>query len=360
LSQGFQMLPMLREVIPVEEVEDKGLPQLYVEQARAGNLKAAVLQKPGHQGLLYYFFDEATRQYAQSLIDDAHANTTATVSVSFGISFLQMGHAAHYNLDNVLASFKIVYGWEVKPSPLGRELFEFLLLDQPTDEAGLARVKSEIERRLLLLSLLYRAGMYLHYFHASIIPRGLTPYGVGPAESASAGFMQLHVDHIAKVVANDGAFRAAQMLQAFYRQTTKVGRLALGWMALEDVFGSAGITAHILKKHERKELERIIADGLSIEGDRKQKLIECFRGSNSFRRSRNDIMADRLAALNGNDWKSVREKIGALSKARAKAVHSFASEDDFDISMHERFIEGVLHRYMLHESGTPVLNLRGY
>jgi len=339
LAKGYQLLPMLRERIPVEEVEAKGMPEAYVEQARAGNLKAAVLQKSGEQGILFFFFDEPTRQYAQALIDNAHANATATIYVTFGISFLQRGYAAHYNLDNVLTSFKAVYGWEVKPSSLGRELFYFLLVDQPADDAGLAAVKSDIEHKLLLLSLLYRAGMYLHFFNVSIIPKGSMPYGRGPVESASAGFAQAHVDHIAKALVNGDALEAAQMLQAFYRQTTKVGRLALGWMALEDIFGAVGITAHFLKKRERKELERLITDDLRIEKERKDKLIGCFRASNAFKRSRNDLMADRISALIGDDWKIVRDKIGALSKARAKVVHSFASEEEIDISSHEQFVE---------------------
>src|SRR5689334_9034593 len=130
LKSGYCMLPMLREQIPVEEIEGK-LPEEYVAHAREGTLKAAVLQKKNEQRILFFFFDEATLRFANSIIDNAHANATATVYVTFGISFLQLDDADHYNLDNVLTSFKQVLGWDVKPSDLGHDLFEFLIVDQP-------------------------------------------------------------------------------------------------------------------------------------------------------------------------------------------------------------------------------------
>jgi hypothetical protein len=137
--------------------------------------------------------------------------------------------------------------------------------------------------------------------------------GLGPSERASAGFGPENVEQLAKTLESEKALRAAQSLQAFYRQTTKVGRLALGWMALEEIFGKVGITAHLLAKRERKDFEALVINGLRIDIDRKRKLIDCFRASNVFKRSRNDLMADRIAELMGQDWKSVRGKIGALS-----------------------------------------------
>jgi hypothetical protein len=360
VRKGYRLRAHYRSKISAEEAEAKGLPENYIGAARAGKLKAAVLHGPQGQGVLHFFYDAETMRYLQSHIDRAHANASGGIYILFSISFLQIGQSTHYNLDNVLTSMKELFGAEVKRAELGGNLFEVFLVNLPADEFAQRAVLKSFEEKLMLLSLLYRAGMFVHYYDFASAPEGEFLMGSGPEEQASTGFRPADLDQLTEVLKNEKAFKAAQSLQAFYRQTTKVGRLALGWMALEELFGDVGITAHLLKKHERKEFEQLVADGLGIDPDRKKKLIDCFRASNTFRRSRNDIMADRIAELTGEEWPGVREKIAQLSKARAKVVHSFASEDEIDINVHEQFIEGTLHRYILRESGIKVVNIRGY
>ena len=360
VQNGYKIRAFYRRGVSSEEAVDRNLGQEYVDNAKQGNLKAALLLGPDGELVLRYFYDFETLDYIDAYISYANANPTAGVYIIFSISFLQLGTTTHYNLDNVLASMKAHFGWNVKPSPLGSQLFEMLIVTDRAGEETQNAILKDVEVKLLLLSLLYRAGIYIHYWHVNIAPKSEFVMGVGPEEQAGTGFRPQHIDQLIRILESEPALKAAQALQAFYRQTTKVGRLALGWMVLEDLFGKVGATAQFLKKHERKALEKLIQERLQIDADRKAQLIDCFRASNRFRRSRNDLMAERISELTGASRDAVREKIADLSKARAKVVHSFTAEDDVDVSEHEKFIEFAILHYILRQSSTKVVHLRSY
>src|SRR4051794_19151072 len=285
------------------------MPPVYVEQARGGTLKAAVLLAPNGQTLLRYFFDDQTLRLARSLIKEAHENATATIYVIFSISFFQAGYSTHYALSNVLEAMRQVFKWSVQPSPLGGQYFQLMLTGLPLSEAARQEVLRDVEKKLLSLSLLYRAGMYIHYVNASTTPEGEPGIGVGPEEAPTSGFRQEHIDRFRQVLDKLSARNAAQGLQAFYRQTTKVGRLALGWMLLEDLFGNTSGYPHILTKIERKAVEAFITDCADIPDEKKSKVIDGFRNTNAFRKSRNEIMAERIALLRGDNCEATERTV---------------------------------------------------
>ncbi len=74
LDDGYTMLPHLLDQFTNEEIQEKNIPEIYHEHARNKTLKAAVLQCPGKQEILYFFFDAETLTFTQSVIDKAHAN----------------------------------------------------------------------------------------------------------------------------------------------------------------------------------------------------------------------------------------------------------------------------------------------
>jgi hypothetical protein len=355
--EGYRLMPGIRSNVHLEEVEAKGLPEIYREHARNGTLRAVLLWRPGAAQVLFYFFDDETCRLVQAMIDRAEANATATILVIFEISFLQLGHATHYDLDNVLAAMKTAFGWNVSPSSLGRGLFEFILLGQPADEAGIERVRSDIERKLLRLSMLYRAGMHIHRFSARRTPAGAVAMTVGPTEVASAGFTVGHLDQLLPILENENACRAAHGIQAFYRQITKVGRLALGWMLLEALFGGKTDHVHPLNRAQRKRVAKLIGD-FEIDPAIKERVIEQFNEWTSLRPSRNRIMAERIAALRDEPVEKVMAMIKDLAILRGTVLHSLQAEEEIDIASYESFIEDTVLRYIARESGVRFVRLR--
>jgi hypothetical protein len=285
------------------------------------------------------------------MIDRAEANAAATILVILEISFLQLGQEIHYDLGNVLAAMKAAFGWNVSPSSLGRGLFEFTLLGQPADEAG-------IERKLLLLSVLYQAGRHIHRFSAGRTPADAVAMTVGPEEVASAGFTAGHLDRLRPILENENACRTAHGIQAFYRQTTKVGRLALGWMLLEALFGDTTDHAHPLSKAQRRRVAKLIR-GFEIDPATKERVIEQFNDRTSFRPSRNRIMAERIAALRDEPVEKVMATIKDLATLRGKVLHSLQAEEGIDIASYESFIENTVLHYIIRESGVRFVPLRG-
>ena len=134
VQKGYKMRAFYRRGVSSEEAVDRNLGEEYVENAKQGNLKAALLLSPEASQCCATSMITETLGYLDAYISYANANPSAGVYIIFSVSFLQLGTTTHYNLDNVLASMKTHFGWSVKPSPLGGQLFEMLIVTDRAEE----------------------------------------------------------------------------------------------------------------------------------------------------------------------------------------------------------------------------------
>lgn len=353
------MLPDLRENVTAEQLELERASQVYIDRARQRPISFAILVSPEGKMMLYPILDSMTSECVQREQERLHASRKTAVMIVLHLSYLQTGDAIHFSLVNFLEALHKQLQWNVSQSHLGTDYIILNFSSINTPQTTVQDFLKDIARRCLALSLLYRIGVKIHYYHVNEYTESEPTTHLFPSETPVAEFSENDVNTIESLEANEEAWQAAQCLQSFYLQSTKAARIAVGWAGIEVVFGKEGKVEHALSEQEQEDILKNVRAHCKIPEEKISRLERVLADKSRFKdKTKNMMIAERIAKLLGYSYDVVYSKISELARMRAGLVHGMRAENEVGITEQEEFIERAFKAYIVNMSGSSWRELR--
>jgi len=362
-KEGYLFIPPVNQLDENAAKQHK-LPQKEIDLACNGKLFRAVLRRPTDgQGMLYFFSDDESHAYLKDLSDSAGDEVSLLAYLS--INYRKEEGDAHYDFSNICRIIEEKFDAEVELSEKFEDSVEMRVRHVNDRFGSKKNLLEELEVTCLALSLLYRSGINIFYINSvSYHKTGKNVLGnfifeILPTHRKVGIVDQEELRVVEEKIKIPEAKRVAKGLQNFYNQRSSIARIAIGWAAVEDLMSDGLRPEHILDKDELSGAQEIIEILLDIPSHKKKTFLEAIRDVNRMRiMSRNEGVANRIAAILEIDIDEVKLKLSKLNKARGKIVHTVYHASATELIPHEEFIESILLKMLAKETKLAISQIR--
>src|SRR3954452_6159996 len=217
INEGYTIEPHITENVTVEHALMRGVPQIFVDAARAGRLKFVLLHSAHKEphSIDYFFFDEPTYQRVKEIIAEKEKVPGIVGWLIIEVTYCRSYDRQEFWMGNFLESLRTQLGWNVSQAHLGAHYIDVQFDEPSIDKEDIPEFRERIEKIILSLSLQYRLGIRIFHFNCAHRGDRLAQFLLGPGEAAAPGFLADEISRIADLLDNKEAHNVAIALQNF-------------------------------------------------------------------------------------------------------------------------------------------------
>jgi hypothetical protein len=351
IEGGFIPFMLVRTVSEAEKAKAQ-LPTPFLTR----DVFALPLWHADARRLMFYFVEDETRDYAESLAAAQREVVGYHLCCHCGAVSQAFPLRGLIRFETVARSLVDIRQWDARIDEASGGFDIHFDIDSPEEDRAHDRIR-EVQDVLIALSLKNEVGFFVR--RHSLVPkfRG-QPQSItwGLEEVALSGLAPTDLGVLDGLRDSSDARSAAEILHLVYAQIDFRSKVIVGWAAIEELFNSA--PQHMLSSEERKEIVTFAQQLRTLCEDqpRLKKLCDAIKDKDRMaKESKNERISRAIATFMHWNMSDVLETVRDLTRTRGRLAHSL-SADNIGTEKHFKFVEAILKAWLRDQMASSARN----